>query len=68
MVTATNLLGMALGPLISGALSDRFDLQTALLIVSFVPLLAAACYTAAGLLYSRKRLYAEEEAQLSFGV
>lgn len=47
---SSNLFGMALGPVITGALSDQFQLQTALLLVSFVPMVGVACfYIGAGL-------------------
>ncbi len=41
---ASNLFGMALGPVITGALSDQFELKSALLIVSFAPLIGAASF------------------------
>lgn len=47
MVTCNNLFGMALGPLVLGVLSDALGLQQALLIVAFVPLLAAFVFMAA---------------------
>ncbi len=53
MIFSTNLLGMAIGPTVAGMLSDQFDLRTALLMVSFSPLLACACYAGASLLYGR---------------
>jgi MFS family permease len=58
MITTTNLFGMALGPTAAGMLADRYDLQTALLIVSFMPLLGAAGYFVAGIGYGRVRLNA----------
>ena len=54
MVTCNNLFGMALGPLVLGALSDRFDLPTAMLLVSFAPILAAAAFFGAVTLYDRE--------------
>lgn len=54
MVTCNNLFGMALGPLVLGALSDKFDLATAMLLVSFMPILAAAAFFVAVPLYARE--------------
>lgn len=44
ITTAQNILGMAVGPLLAGVLSDHFDLQTSLVLMS-------SCYALAGLLY-----------------
>ena len=65
MITATNLLGMAIGPVASGALSDHFDLPTAMLVVSFSPLIAASCYFAASRLYSSRAVRSEDEPELA---
>lgn len=55
LITATNLFGMALGPTVGGMLSDRYDLQTALLIVALCPLPGAVGYVLAGRGYNRAR-------------
>ncbi len=47
------LLGQALGPLIAGILSDKYDLQTALAIISLVPVLAALVFFIGALFYER---------------
>ena len=54
MALCTNLFGMALGPISAGILSDRFDLQTALQIISVAPLLAALAYFVASFLYVKE--------------
>ncbi|MEK7346407.1 MAG: MFS transporter [Pseudomonadota bacterium] len=53
LILANNLLGMALGPLIGGMLSDRFELSTALLLVSAVPLTSAAAFFLASTRYDK---------------
>ena len=53
LILANNLLGMALGPLIGGMLSDRFELSTALLIVSAVPLISAVAFMVASTRYDK---------------
>ncbi len=60
MITFTNLFGMGLGPTITGMLSDQYDLRIALLIVSFMPVLAGIGYLLAGLGYERGRVGAME--------
>lgn len=55
MITFANLFGMALGPTVAGMLSDKYDLQTALLIVAFLPFVAAAGYAIAASGYARAR-------------
>ena len=50
-VTCNNPAGMALGPLVIGVLSDTLGLRQALLIVSFVPLLAMAAFLLAVPMY-----------------
>ncbi len=52
-VLGNNILGMALGPLIGGMLADRYELSTALLIVSAVPLISAAAFFIASLRYDK---------------
>lgn len=52
-VLINNVLGMALGPLIGGMLADRFELSTALLIVSAVPLISAAAFFVASFRYDK---------------
>jgi len=49
MVLCNNLFGMALGPLVLGALSDQTNLAHGLLIISFVPFLAAIAYLVSAL-------------------
>jgi len=46
-------LGQALGPLFAGVLSDMYDLRTALMIISFVPILAGLFFFIGGLYYER---------------
>ena len=60
MITFTNLFGMGLGPTLTGMLSDQYDLRIALLIVSFMPVLAGFGYLLAGLGYERGRVSAIE--------
>jgi MFS transporter, Spinster family, sphingosine-1-phosphate transporter len=55
MITFANLFGMALGPTVAGMLSDKYDLQTALLIVSCLPFVAGLGYAMAGAGYARTR-------------
>jgi MFS family permease len=43
-VLGNNVVGMALGPVIGGMLADRFELNTALLIISAVPLISAVAF------------------------
>jgi len=64
MITATNLLGMAVGPVVSGWLSDSFGLETALMCVSFSPLIAAACYFSASRLYSSRAVKPDDAPEL----
>lgn len=53
LVASQNVLGLALGPLLAGLLSDAFDLETAFLIMMVAPGLAALCYLTA--MYTFKR-------------
>lgn len=48
-----NVLGFALGPFIAGMVSDRYDLGTALTILSGVTFVSCLCYVAASLTYRR---------------
>jgi len=50
----TNLFGMALGPIVAGIVSDRTDLQSALMFISAAPLVAALAYMAASFMYARE--------------
>lgn len=52
-ILANNVLGMALGPLIGGMLADRFQLSTALLMVSAVPLISASTFFLASTRYDK---------------
>jgi MFS family permease len=52
-VLGNNVLGMALGPVIGGMLADRFQLSTALLVVSAVPLVAMGAFFVASLRYDK---------------
>ena len=63
-----NLLGLALGPFISGALSDAIGLQPALAIVPAFSLVAAATLLLAGRTYEADKKIAEDfsEAPGSF--
>jgi len=62
LITVQNLLGMALGPTIGGILSDRYDLQTALLIIAVCPLLGAVSYVLAGRGYNQARMRLSSDA------
>ncbi len=66
LVFCQNLFGFSLGPLITGFLSDSFDLGTALLVISVVaPLLVGISYSACSLVY-RKDLDKVECVDLNF--
>lgn len=56
LVLVQNLLGMALGPLVTGVLSDRYELQTALLIISFAPLLSVLGFVLVARRYEQGRV------------
>lgn len=59
ITTAQNILGMAVGPLLAGMLSDHFDLRTSLVLMS-------SCYALAGLLYVGVALnYQRDQARLA---
>lgn len=55
MVLANNLIGLAPGPVIAGALSDIYGLQTAMAITPLAGLAAAALYLVASKSYRRDR-------------
>lgn len=61
LVACQNVLGLALGPLIAGVLSDAFSLETALLGMTIAPALAALCYLAA--IFTFKRDIAKVECE-----
>jgi predicted MFS family arabinose efflux permease len=52
-VVTQNLLGSSLGPLFVGALSDRYDIQTALMVVPVFSLIASVLYLCASFFYAR---------------
>lgn len=52
-VVSQNLLGSSLGPLFVGALSDRYDIQTALMVVPIFSLIASVLYLCASFFYAR---------------
>ena len=56
LVTFNNVFGMALGPTLGGVLSDRYDLQTALLITACIPVIASGCLLFAGMRYEHGRV------------
>lgn len=53
LTIAHQLLGQAIGPLIAGMLSDKYDLRIALAIISFVPLLAALAFFVGAFFFER---------------
>jgi len=55
-----NLFGLALGPFISGALSDSIGLETALSIIPIFSLLAAGCFLIAARSYEADKARANE--------
>lgn len=55
MVFVQNILGYAVGPFLTGWLSDMFDLNTAILIVTSVWFIGAALYVVAIFTYDRDR-------------
>ncbi len=57
-VVAQNLLGSSLGPVFTGFLSDRFDIRTALTVVSFFPILAGIFF------YIGSRFYEKDLAKV----
>jgi MFS family permease len=52
-VVVQNLLGSSLGPIFTGFLSDRFDIKTALTVVSFFPILAGIFFYIGSRFYER---------------
>jgi predicted MFS family arabinose efflux permease len=52
-VVSQNLLGSSLGPLFVGAMSDRYDIQTALMVVPVFSLIASVLYLCASFFYAR---------------
>ena len=58
---AQNLLGLAVGPFVTGVLSDRFGLQTALATVSVFSALAAAAFMRAARSYEEDARVASSE-------
>jgi predicted MFS family arabinose efflux permease len=52
-VISQNLLGSSLGPLFVGAMSDRYDIQTALMVVPVFSLIASVLYFCASFFYAR---------------
>ena len=57
-VVVQNLLGSSLGPVFTGVLSDRFDIRTALTVVSFFPILAGIFF------YIGSRFYEKDLAKV----
>ncbi len=57
-----NLFGLALGPMISGSLSDSMDLETALAITPLFSLIAVAAFLRAGVTYEQDKAHAAEPA------
>ena len=57
-VVVQNLLGSSLGPIFTGVLSDRFDISTALTVVSFFPILAGIFF------YIGSRFYEKDLAKV----
>ncbi len=52
-VIAMNLLGSSLGPIVTGFFSDKYNIKTALLIVSFFPLLAGLFFYLGSFFYEK---------------
>ncbi|MBI5607177.1 MAG: MFS transporter [Deltaproteobacteria bacterium] len=52
-VIAMNLLGSSLGPIVTGFFSDQYNIRTALLIVSFFPLLAGLFFYLGSFFYEK---------------
>jgi len=59
-----NLLGLAAGPLIAGALSDRWSLETALVAMPVFGLLAAGAFVAASRSYGSDMQRAGDDAEV----
>ncbi|MCU0594712.1 MAG: MFS transporter [Desulfobacterota bacterium] len=52
-VLVINILGMAVGPLLAGVLSDKYDIQTAMMMMAFVPLIAMVLLLIGAFFYDR---------------
>ncbi|HAA04727.1 MAG TPA: MFS transporter [Syntrophobacteraceae bacterium] len=52
-VLVINILGLAVGPLLTGLLSDKYEIQTAMTIVAFVPLIASVLFLIGAVFYDR---------------
>lgn len=53
MTFLQNMLGMALGPIFAGALSDRYGIGTSMIVCSFVPIFSMALYLVGAAFYAR---------------
>ena len=53
LVIVQNILGVAVGPILTGLLSDKYEIQTAMTIVAFVPLVAAVLFLIGAVFYDR---------------
>ena len=53
MTLFQNLLGFALGPIFAGALSDRYGIETAMIVSSFVPMISMAFFLIGASFYAR---------------
>jgi MFS family permease len=62
LILVQNGLGLALGPLAAGILSDKYDIQTSLAIVSLVPLAAAVLYFIGAFYYEKDLAKTEKVA------
>ncbi len=60
MTLIQNVLGFALGPIVAGAISDRYGIETAMIVCSFVPILTAASFFVASAFYARDMSKAEK--------
>jgi len=45
-VLVINILGLAVGPILTGVLSDKYEIQKAMTIMAFVPLVAVLLFFA----------------------
>jgi MFS family permease len=61
-VIVQNLLGSSLGPIFTGYFSDRFDIKTALTLVSFSPILAGIFFYAGSRFYERDLAKVEKKS------
>ena len=48
-----NILGVAVGPILTGLLSDKYEIQTAMAMVALVPFIAALLFAIGGAFYER---------------